>query len=37
MDGASNKNFKKTKTRSDVKDALSLFIGDNQIILVSFN
>jgi len=35
MDGASSKNFKKTKTRNEVKDALSLFVGDNQIILVS--
>ncbi|XP_052058675.1 inositol-trisphosphate 3-kinase C-like isoform X2 [Mytilus californianus] len=33
MDGASSKNFKKTKTRNEVKDALSLFIGNNQIVL----
>ncbi|XP_071159230.1 inositol-trisphosphate 3-kinase A-like isoform X2 [Mytilus edulis] len=36
MDGASSKNFKKTKTRNEVKDALSLFIGDNQIVLGTY-
>ena len=35
MDGASSKNFKKTKTRCDVKEALSIFIANNQTILVS--
>ena len=34
-DGASSKDFKKTKTRDSVAEVLKAFIGDNQTVLVS--
>lgn len=33
-DGASSKDFKKTKTRENVKEALKSFVGSNDKILV---
>ena len=36
-DGASSKDFKKTKTRDSVAEVLKSFIGDNETVLVSIS
>lgn len=36
-DGASSKDFKKTKTRDSVAEVLKAFIADNQTVLVSIS
>lgn len=35
MDGASSKNFKKTKTHDEVKEALQHFVGTDSEVYVS--
>lgn len=37
MDGASSKNFKKTKTPEEVKEALKHFVGTDPEVYVSVN
>lgn len=37
MDGASSKNFKKTKTPDEVKEALKHFVGTDPEVYVSVN
>jgi hypothetical protein len=37
MDGASSKNFKKTRSREEVKEALKHFMGSEAEVYVSIN